>query len=265
MPAVLTKYWSVGFQFPLPLEYYVMICLNTAAGYWTNMLTDAREDALNYGEKDRFLAGEARWIKALVLLSITGSFILAARAGWRVVLFGLILNCLGTLYGLELRWGAWRFRVKSVPLLKNVYSSFFWSVALLLCPSIYLNTPLDVRLFAAIPCMFLLVLYVEMLWDIRDINGDRAAGVRTIPVLLGEERSRWIIHAVNVAGAASLVAMVFSGSMPPAYLTIVPNAAGCAVFTELMLRRNDRTFLSHVLLLFEATSLVVTICLGPGG
>jgi len=263
LPALLTQYWSVGYRFPLPAGYYLMISLNTAAAYWTNLITDEKEDSLNYAKSERFLAGKLRLAKVLVVLCYSGSLYLALQANWRVVLFGAILNSFGTFYGLEFPlpppWYPRRTRLKSVPWLKNAYSSFFWSVALLLTPYVYLGTMPEPLILLAIATMFLLAFFVELLWDVRDVIGDRFAGVRTIPVTMGEPISRWILHALNVLGTLVLVAGILLGWLPGAYWVILAHAVGAAFFVEFYMKMPRRQLASHVFVLFQGLIMVATI------
>jgi 4-hydroxybenzoate polyprenyltransferase len=53
----------------------------------------------------------------------------------------------------------------------------------------------------------------EILYDLRDLDGDRLAGVPTYPVVHGVETSVRIIDALLVAAAATLLLAVFRGAL----------------------------------------------------
>ena len=46
--------------------------------------------------------------------------------------------------------------------------------------------------------IFLLILINTIIFDIRDVIGDAAAGVRTIPVLIGVSRTAWILAILDL-------------------------------------------------------------------
>lgn len=235
MPVMLTLFWSVGYSLPLPLEYYAMIAVQTAGAYWWNMLTDRAEDSVNYPREGRFVHPESRWTRLLIAACFTTSFFLGLRAGWRFVLFGFFLNTLGSLYGMKLRLPApfnTSFRIKSVPWLKNAYSSLFWSVALVLSPYVYLHQPIERRAWIAVVISFCLAYFVELMWDVRDMAGDRFAGVRTIPLVLGERPSRFILHGVNGLCTALVLWSLLSGQLPVPYWVLLVHSVAVVLFVE---------------------------------
>ncbi|CAM9859264.1 unnamed protein product [Ascophyllum nodosum] len=58
---------------------------------------------------------------------------------------------------------------------------------------------------------FFTIAYREILMDVSDVEGDRAAGVRTIPVLLGRESAMAIASALLTAGVVAGGAGILSG------------------------------------------------------
>jgi 4-hydroxybenzoate polyprenyltransferase len=265
MPSFLLLFWTLAFGFALPLEYYAMVTLSTAGGYLYNMLTDRREDAINYPTQGR-LSPDSRWMKTAILLCTVASGLLALRAGWRFFLFGSLVCCMGPLYGMtfELPIGGRRrrFRMKNVPVLKNAWAALFWSVVLLTSPFVYLGMPFDRRLALAIPIAFLLAFWVELMWDVRDMAGDRDAGVRTLPVVLGEQAARRLLHAINATTATLAVIGLIAGILPPQHWVLAVHAAGVAVFIEWYLRQRDRQLGSHLYLLYAGACIAAAIAFG---
>jgi 4-hydroxybenzoate polyprenyltransferase len=261
LPVALTLFWQMALRLPLPLSYYVMIALHTLAGYWVNMITDQAEDVFNYPEQGRVFRPGSSWIRIGIAACWCLGFWLALRAGWRMVLFGTLSNCLGLLYGLQIRLPSGReFRIKSIPWLKNAYSALLWSAGLILAPFVYLNMSLNRLAPLVILISFLLVFFVELLWDLRDVRGDRQAGVCTIPISLGESTTRLILHLVNAAACLVAVASLVGGLLPPSYWILVPNALASSVIVEWYVRLKDRQLASHLYLLYGGC--VIAIALG---
>jgi 4-hydroxybenzoate polyprenyltransferase len=61
---------------------------------------------------------------------------------------------------------------------------------------------------------FLFELSYEVIYDLRDATGDRAAGVRTYPVVHGERGAVWLIDGLLGASVAILVGGYLAGVVP---------------------------------------------------
>jgi 4-hydroxybenzoate polyprenyltransferase len=267
MPGMLTCFWGEALALPLPLAYYAMITVQTAGAYWWNMITDKEEDSINYPREGRFIWPDSKGTRLLILACFVTSFTLGLRAGWGFIAFGSVMNILGTLYGLKVKLprSSRTFRIKSIPWLKNAYSSLFWSASLVLSPYVYLHLPIDRRAWWAVAISFCLAFFVELMWDVRDVVGDRFAGVRTLPIVLGEARTRWLLHGLNASCATlSALGLVF-GSLPPPYWMIMLHSVGGFMFVEWYFRLKERQLASHAYLLLGGAMIVATVALGNPG
>jgi 4-hydroxybenzoate polyprenyltransferase len=262
LPVLLTLFWQMALPLKLSPRYYLMVMANTMAGYLTNLVTDQAEDSINYPRRGWVVPAGASQLKLAILACWVLSLYLALRGGWRFVLFGAVLNFFGNMYGSSLRLpGRHTFRVKAVPWLKNGYSAALWAVGVIVSPYMYTGTALDVRALLAGIATFFLVFFVELLWDVRDIRGDLAVGVRTIPICLGESRARQGLHAANILSSGILVCGVLLGVFPAAYWIALPHAIIVATFIEWYFERADRQSASHLYLLYTAGIMFLTLAL----
>ena len=125
------------------------------------------------------------------------------------------------------------FRFKNVPLLKTLFAPSIVLVSILGLPWLHLWSPRDSLQFAINACPAWGILLFNMtLCDLRDIEGDRSTGVRSLAVLLGAARTRLLLLAL-LAGIEllSLACLVLA---PPALRLIwllmvvfVPLYLGC--------------------------------------
>jgi 4-hydroxybenzoate polyprenyltransferase len=257
MPVVLTLFWNLAERLPLPFSYYLMISCTTAGGYIYNMLTDGAEDAVNYPSRYRLFRPGAR-SQAVVAACFAAGFLLSLRAGLAFVLYGGLVNFLGGLYGKAIPLGPSGkvFRIKSVPLLKNVYASLFWSVALVLTPYLYVGQrpPARAALFAAIG--FGLTFFVELLWDLRDVDGDRAAGVRTLPIAIGVGASEWVLRGLHLATCLLSIGGVWAGWLPAAFLISVVHLPCGLIFLEWYRRLPEKELASHAYVMYAGALMV---------
>ena len=256
MPAVATYFANQALGLPLPFEYYLMICLTTAWGYVYNMQTDADEDSVNYRGYRVFGRHRIATILA-VYLSFFIAMVLAARAGWIFIVYGFLVNLLLSFYSrpLPLRWNGRRLRVKEIPFLKNIYCALCWSVALIFTPYVYLSRSVDGAAFVVILICFGLNYVVELLWDLRDTRGDWQAGFRTVPLVVGETMTFWILRTVHVLTCCLAIWKVEAGGLPPGFLVAVIHLPVGLLFIQWYRLLPDKEWASHFYILYAGVLL----------
>src|SRR5262249_51212661 len=151
------------------------------------------EDAVNERPALNFAASNRKLFNAIIFCSFAVAFFISLAVGWKFVLFGFVLNTLGLFYSATIHvpaLGIKPMRIKNMFLIKNVYASLFWSAALLAGPFVYEGRMLPVSNAYVVMAIFLWAVYVELLWDTRDVAGDFQAKVMTLPVRLGGKATR---------------------------------------------------------------------------
>jgi 4-hydroxybenzoate polyprenyltransferase len=124
----------------------------------------------------------------LFLVSFVLSLILALTVGIKFFLIILIYQVIGWVYS------AWPFRLKRFPIVASIFSALaltllFISGFILLADGQNISA-LPMKVFWLLIIAFTVSLPIK---DLKDIEGDRANGVWTIPVLLGDSWSRFLI------------------------------------------------------------------------
>ena len=248
MPVLPTLFWNMALQLPLPPSYYLMTVLTTAAGYLFNIYTDHAEDEVNYQATYLVFGRGDRWTVPLILAAYIGSDLCALVAGWQFLLFNVAQHLLGCLYSAPLHLGRHRVRIKEIPFLKNLYAALFWSFALILTPFAYAGRP-PTSLGWAIACVcFGMSYFIELSWDLRDVDGDRHAGVRTVPIVMGLPFTATLlalVHAATCVVAWWLVAHVYRLPWPYALAFAVNLPAGLA-WLSWYLHQPEKTLGSHL-------------------
>jgi len=193
-------------ELPFPPEGFIIPLLIAFAIYNLNRKTDEDEDAINREDRYSFTK---RYEKVLFGLSIAGigvSLALSALHGPAAVLVTLIPFISGTLY--SVRWlppGLPYRRLKEIPFVKNLMVGFAWAFFLSLLP-VYLNNAVpDTRTLIMCLLFFFWGIMASTIPDIRDRVGDARTGVRTIPVIYGEEKTKGLLSWMNLAFTLPLV------------------------------------------------------------
>ncbi len=176
------------------LHACLAVSLTVFSVYSLNKLTDKKEDAINSPERLSFLAGRTRLILVYSLLSYALSVLLIALEkpiAIPVIFIPLLANAL---YSSRLIPGL--PRLKDIPLMKNLVVAFSWALVCVLVPAAY-SEYLDGKVILIIYFIFQKVFINTVLYDVRDIAGDRENGIRTLPCLFGLKKTLLILLAMN--------------------------------------------------------------------
>ena len=182
-----------------------------------NRAVDLPEDARNGVPGTAFLARHGGAVTA-------GSFaflvaILALGHAWLPSATGLrfAFHALGLAYNYRLvPWPGGRTRFKEMYALKNTSSAMLFVLSVILLPLFAtgaVEDPVMVRRAAWLAVFFFpLELTYEVLFDLRDVDGDRAEHIPTFPVVHGEA---WAWRFCHAAIAVSFVAPLLGWALGP--------------------------------------------------
>ncbi len=183
--------------------------------YSLNKLTDVDEDAINMPERAGFLAGRRR----LVLYTSLGTHIISILLIFLVkplaapILF--VPHAVNAIYGTKLIPGV--PRLKDIPVVKSMSVALSWGLLTTFLSAIDMVV-ISWKLIALVFYFVMVKMFINtVLYDIRDVEGDRETGIRTMPVVLGTRKTVVILLALNstllpllsfVDGVARLLMMV---------------------------------------------------------
>jgi len=174
--------------------------LVAAAGYIINDYYDVKIDAINRPARlvvGRLLGRRKAMLAHVVLSGVGVVLAVLSGAGKRqALLIGLV-----TLGAALLLWG-YSARFKRVALVGNV-SIGLLTAALVLLPELQLLTARKAVWLYALAA-FLLTVVREIVKDLEDMRGDAQHDCRTLPLVWGVARSKWVA-GVFLAALAALV------------------------------------------------------------
>jgi 4-hydroxybenzoate polyprenyltransferase len=183
-----------------------------------NRVTDLAEDAKNGIRGTARVARHARAITvgawALLVGSIAlGHLVWPALTPWRIAVQGIGLGynypIVPTLRGLT--------RFKEMYFWKNFGSALLFVLTGFVYPLAILHADGTPRLVSDAAIVALILFFIpfeltyEILYDLRDLEGDRAEGVPTYPVVHGPTVARRIIDGLLLGASAVLMAAVALG------------------------------------------------------
>ena len=181
-----------------------------------NRATDVEEDRLNGIAATEMVFRHARLIVALCLTLLLGSLVAGALwLPWPLSVDRAVFHAIGLGYSYRIvpTPGGFR-RFKDLYLLKNTMSAVLFVLSVVGYPLLGMSEPLRLTAWgvAALAAYFFVFEHTfEVLYDLRDLEGDRAVGVPTYPVRHGAVISARIVYALCAASMAVLVVARLGG------------------------------------------------------
>jgi 4-hydroxybenzoate polyprenyltransferase len=148
--------------------------------------------------KFSWIARNLKLFYFIVFSSVAGFIIAACFAKWSVLVTLFPLGAITFLYSFPVyKKGIKIFRLREVPLAKIFIISLVWSATCILLPVVQAGLkPHPQLLLLLIAERFLFVFAITVPFDIRDMESDRKAGLKTLPLLAGE---KWADRIANAA------------------------------------------------------------------
>lgn len=154
-------------------------------------------DALNIPLREA-AAARLRILSFIVLISSALVLLVLpiVRHDWLTL--ALVLG--GALVSLNYSIPLFGFRFKDVPLLKTFFAPTIVTASVLGLPWLHLGTggtDIPTLLLGSLRSWTFLM-FNMILCDLRDRAGDEVCGIRSLPVVLGDKRTRWLLVALLV-------------------------------------------------------------------
>lgn len=183
--------------------------------YNMNRKTDEEEDSVNHPDRFRFTK---RFMKPLEYAAFTAyalAVLIALPFGMVAVLLTLVPLLAGVLYSVPIlpRCTGYR-RFKEIPVMKNLVVCSSWGAIPVLLPCVASGSPVTLATALCFVFFFSYVFIASAMPDMRDTEGDALSGVRTIPVLIGIEKTRTVLGVMNGATALAVFAVGIIAAFP---------------------------------------------------
>ena len=190
------------FNAPLLLACFFL----TVCTYNLNRLTDFGEDSINAPERADYTEKHHTRVLLTVVGSAGAALLFAFFCDLSAVFVIFLAICAGYLYSVRV----FGFRLKDVLVVKNVTiagTSVICAAALPL--AVHVSSYIAISLIAYF--VFIKVFINTVLFDVRDIEGDRLAGAVTIPVSLGRQKTRALLLGLNSTLLPWVAISIFQG------------------------------------------------------
>jgi 4-hydroxybenzoate polyprenyltransferase len=156
-------------------------------------------------------AATYRWIHAVFfLIGLAG----AAYFGYKLLPHWpwLVPDVVATFLYSAPKIPHWLFRsLRKVAIGKTIFLAFLWMYVTTVLPVVVVDGPLDSTFFLFVTSRFFLIYAICVLFDCRDREDDKAAGVRSLITYLDDYSVRALFFCSIAVFGLSTIALVFHG------------------------------------------------------
>ena len=158
-----------------------------------------------------------------------------------VFLSGFTMACfvpylIGFAYSRGIHAGNLTLRLKGGRGVKNIVVALTWGA------TIVLFTMPWAKSLATLPVIFIFFstksFINTIIYDFRDIDGDLKTGIPTLPIYIGESKTKLLLQTLNVLIHLFLLIMMVLGIVNPEYLTLLTCFICGVVYTTFLARRD---------------------------
>jgi len=221
---------------PDPVPLFIVFSA-TLFVYSLNRITDIDEDRENVPGRAAFTERYGRFLLAvgvaLYLLAVGGAVALGLPGAPFLALPAVAAAC----YSL--------FRVKRLLLVKNLIVGVSWGIVPL-GVGVYYRIGVTAPVLVVSAFVTVMLTVAAAVFDIKDIDGDRAQRVRTAPIVFGPGATRRGAFLVTVAVAVGVVAVVVAGIVPGRFLLLLGFLAYVAAYVPFATRDRGPLFYGFV-------------------
>lgn len=222
----------------------IVVGLVVFAVYANDRIADAETDAVSNPGQAAFVKRHRGVLYVLAAGAYGLAVALSVLGGPIALAITLLPGALWICYATD--WvpgdGAYVHRLKDLFLVNTMVVALAWAVTLTFLPLTFADGVLTPSTAVVFAYFFLRVFTNTEIPNVRDVEGDRAIGVLTIPVVFGVDRTRRILLGIDCCTASLVVLAVRIDSLTPvAGLALLAGVGYSLGVTSLIGRvENDR-------------------------
>lgn len=198
----------------LPIDYIPLFIVFAATlfVYNLNRFTDRVEDARNNPARAEFFSAYGRYWLLIGVVVYVVSIGIGIWLSLPMVEYLLLPLVVGFVYSV--------FRAKELLLIKNLLVGVSWGI-IPLGVGAYYGALWRVEIVFLAGYVASMIFIAAVIFDIKDITGDKNAGIRTIPLLIGPARTRQLALVSTFLVAGIVILLVAFRVMPLRYLVVL--------------------------------------------
>lgn len=209
---------SILFAIPVTWDFLIIIYLIFYIIYLYDYFNGTEDDQKTNSRRAEYLRNNnSRTIACILYGSIICiAFIYVLYSDIPNMLTGFAILVLGLTYQ-----PYFKDLTKKITAFKNIFVSLVWAI-LVYIMFMYYSYPITTEALVISAFVFLRMTGIQILFDIRDIEGDQKKGLRTLPAMYGYKNGLLTLVAINFITIALLIFGTYLQVLPVMALMIIP-------------------------------------------
>ncbi len=152
---------------------------------------------VNYHTAHRNWAAEnPQLAKNILLISLIASVVFFFTLEGNVKMIVLLLAAITAFYGfVEIPFTRPKIKLRDLGLVKTFFVALVWSVTTVIVPLAYAPVTTDMMVFLLLR-RFLFILALTMVFEIKDMTGDREHNLKTLPLAMGISNTKLFAQGI---------------------------------------------------------------------
>lgn len=247
---------SLFFSIQTDWILFLIVFMNAFFVYTINKYTDIEEDKINKPFRYEFFMKYRKIVIPLAIISIILSVFLSLFYSPIIVFLTILPFILGIFYSIKLiphSISKNKRRLKDIFLGKNFTVSFGWATRVLyILPLIGLKIELISFFFYVLILEFI----ANIAFDVRDVEGDKITGIKTLPAAIGVHKSLLVMFLLSLIATLFAISLFILNIMT---IKIVLISLGMLIFNIFVIRMIPKTFDKTFIYDFLAESLTIVM------
>ena len=204
----LTYFSFLMFDLEPNLKLLLAMFFTMFGVYNLNKLTDKEEDSVNLPERANYVLGNEQAIITITILSYFTALLLGIFVNILAVIVLLFPLFAGIIYSVELSPKI--PRLKDITGMKNIIAALSWTVGIVFLPVICFYEGFITTILLSF-FIFINLIVNAVIFDIRDIKGDQENNIKTIPVVIGRQKTKKMLLIIHSTLIPWLVISIYWG------------------------------------------------------
>lgn len=207
---------SLVFGLPIGSDLLVVTYMIFYPIYLYDYTKGASDDLLTNSVRATYLSGNKKTYVVIAVSFMVLTILFMHYSNSITMFMGFIVLILGLLYS-----SCFKQLTKKIIAFKNFFVSMVWAL-LVLFFFFYYSIPITSEALIMAGFVFTRMIAIQILFDVRDVEGDRKSGLLTIPVVLANHKEFRLLKCLNIASIILLVISVYLDLLPLITLSFVP-------------------------------------------
>lgn len=211
--------WSVIILLGIKTDWQVLIIayLVSQIVYTYNHFREFKTDLTTNPERVEHLQKSIRWLPLILsFYFLVLLLLLILFTNLNTFLFILFLVIIGILFS-----EYFKGLTKKLIGLKSFFGAFFWALGTTFLPLFHYFFPLNLFFVFIFLFVFLRFLVSIPFFDIKDIESDKASGLKTLPIVFGKETTLKYLNLINFFSFSPLILGVYLKIIPIFSLSLI--------------------------------------------